>query len=299
MLSRKHARLEGLAGGVVSALMPSTQWAAALISVAWMGVTCSAPPVGAAAEPSCAAPDAIVRLGQPLPHTAAAVAAAVGVRSRDPLTIVAIGSSSTEGAGASAPDRTYPSRLKAELDERLPGRAIRVLNKGVGGETIAEMLARFDRDVLAEHPDLVIWQVGTNAVLRHDNIVQDENLLRRGIRRLKAAGLDLVLMDLQYAPKVLANPEYQDMLRGIAEAGELEGVPVFHRFAIMKHLAEQVGGGDQEAAVKVMLSPDRLHMNDWSYSCTAHLLAAAVVQAAVAEGPNQQIVRNSNASSNP
>src|SRR5689334_9724132 len=165
--------------------MPSTRWAIALISVTCIGVTWAAPPVGVAAEPSCAAPDAIVRLGQPLPHTAAAVS----VGSRDTLTVVAIGSSSTEGAGASAPDLTYPSRLRAELDERLPGRTIRVLNKGVGGETIAEMLARFDRDVLAEHPDLVIWQVGTNAVLRHDDIGRDENLLRRGIRRLKAAGL--------------------------------------------------------------------------------------------------------------
>src|SRR5690348_14629692 len=126
MLSRKHVRDEGLAGGVVSAFMPSTQWAAALISVVWMGVICAAPLVAAAAEPRCAAPEAIVRLGQPLPRTAAVV----GARSRDPLTIVAIGSSSTEGAGASAPDRTYPSRLKAELDDRLPGRTIRVLNKG-------------------------------------------------------------------------------------------------------------------------------------------------------------------------
>src|SRR3981081_80315 len=48
------------------------------------------------------------------------------------LTIVAIGSSSTEGAGASSDSASYPGRLEALLSTRFPGIAIRVLNRGVG-----------------------------------------------------------------------------------------------------------------------------------------------------------------------
>src|SRR5215218_8776636 len=38
-----------------------------------------------------------------------------------PVTIVAFGSSSTEGAGSSGPEATYPARLEAQLRATLPG----------------------------------------------------------------------------------------------------------------------------------------------------------------------------------
>ena len=70
------------------------------------------------------------------------------------------------GAGASSSAATYPSRLEAELKARLPGLPITVVNKGIGGEEAAQMVARFDADVIEESPDLVLWQVGSNSVLR-------------------------------------------------------------------------------------------------------------------------------------
>src|SRR4029077_189008 len=120
------------------------------------------------------------------------------------LTIVAMGSSSTQGVGASSPSLSYPSRLQQELRERLPTIEIRVINRGIGGQDVAEELKRLDRDVVAEHPDLVIWQVGTNAVLRHDDLAADEELIRGGVSLMKEEGIDVVLMDLQYARRVLA-----------------------------------------------------------------------------------------------
>ena len=62
--------------------------------------------------------------------------------------------------------RSYPSRLEAELKAQLPGLPITVLNKGIGGEEAPQMVARFDADVIDEKPDLVLWQVGSNSVLR-------------------------------------------------------------------------------------------------------------------------------------
>ena len=43
---------------------------------------------------------------------------------------------------------------------------IDVLNRGIGGQEAPEELSRFESDVIAEAPALVIWQVGTNAVYR-------------------------------------------------------------------------------------------------------------------------------------
>jgi hypothetical protein len=92
----------------------------------------------ARANPPCDAPLNLVRLARPLPRVAAKIAA------HRPLVIVAIGSSSTAGAGASSKAATYPARLAVELKRRFPGTPVTVLNRGIGGEEVAAMLNRFD-----------------------------------------------------------------------------------------------------------------------------------------------------------
>ena len=136
---------------------------------------------------ACVAPPGFARFDTPLKRVAARISA------DQPLTIVAIGSSSTFGLGASSPAMSYPSRLAVELRALLPRTSITVINRGVNGETAQEMLARFDRDVFAAHPDLVLWQVGSNAVLLGRPIAPTGLLIDEGVRRLKAAGSDVVL----------------------------------------------------------------------------------------------------------
>jgi lysophospholipase L1-like esterase len=223
---------------------------------------------GAATEDRCAVPADLYRLQYPLPATTARI------RAGAPLTIVAIGSSSTAGAGASAPEFSYPSRLQAELAKRL-GVPVRVFNRGVNGEQAPEMLARFDRDVLAERPDLVIWQVGANTVLRRGPMTGYTDLLADGVARMRRAGADVIIMDVQYAPRILQIAEHTDMEKLIDGFGTANKVPVFHRFAIMRYW---VNTWDPEFAAT--LSPDGLHMNDLSYGCLARLLADAIVAAA-------------------
>jgi acyl-CoA thioesterase I len=222
-----------------------------------------------AATAACAAPAELTRLGHTLTRLARRLTTA------EPITIVAIGSSSTSGAGASSPAATYPSRLEADLKARFPGTAIRVLNRGVGGEDAVQMLTRFDKDVTAEQPDLVLWQVGTNAVLRDHALAGEAPLIREGIRRLKATGADVVLIDPQYAPKVLARDhDAQGMVRLIGAETKVGDIGLFQRFAIMRHLREVDG-----IPFETMLSPDGLHMNDWSYGCVARLLGIAIADA--------------------
>jgi acyl-CoA thioesterase-1 len=230
-----------------------------------------APP--AAADPprdSCAAPADLTRLHGRLPRTAMRIAR------HEALTVVAIGSSSTEGVGASTPAAAYPSRVEAELARRLPRQSVTVLNKGVGGETAVDMLARFDRDVFAAHPDLVIWQVGTNSVLHDTAIAGSREAVEAGIERLKQAGIDLVIMDLQYAPAVLAHPLHRDMVHGIAKLAKEDGVPLFRRFALMRHWVQSA-----QLDFTSMLAPDGLHLNDLSYGCIGRMLGDAIVDTAL------------------
>ena len=217
----------------------------------------------------CSAPVQFTRFDRPLLRTARRLASGA------PLTIVAIGSSSTAGAGASSPDASYPSRLAVELRKRFPAEDITVLNRGVNGDETQNMLARFPAQVIAEHPQLVLWQVGTNSVLRDHPLKPHAAQLQEGIEELKASGADVVLMDPQYAPKVLAKAEAPDMVEQIARTAKEENVDLFQRFAVMRDWYEA-----QHLGFDVFVSPDGLHMNDWGYACVAKLFAGAIAEAA-------------------
>jgi acyl-CoA thioesterase-1 len=192
------------------------------------------------------------------------------------LTIVAVGSSSTEGAGASSGSASYPSRLEAMLKRRFPGVEIRVLNRGVGGEEEADMLARFDRDVIAEKPDLVLWQVGSNAVMRERALSLQEALIRTGIARLRQTQADIVLIDPQYTTAILQRAVALPMVDLIGAEARRQRVGTFRRFALMKAWREK-----ERIPFEAFSIADGLHMNDWGYDCLARNLAVAIVNAAI------------------
>jgi acyl-CoA thioesterase I len=235
-------------------------------SVGRSPVTAEAP---AASAPACRAPAEFARFVHPLAHTSRRLA------SDAPLVIVAIGSSSTAGAGASSPAASYPNRLAAELKLRFPTSTITVINRGINGEETDQMLARFDTDVLSAHPDLVVWQVGTNSVMRDHSLERHAQLLHEGIGRLKQNGADVVLMDMQYAPKVLGKAETPGMEDQLALTAKQTNIDLFERFAIMRDWHEV-----QHIAFETFGAPDGLHMNDWGYGCLAKTLADAIAEAA-------------------
>ncbi|MBB5688876.1 lysophospholipase L1-like esterase [Roseomonas alkaliterrae] len=223
----------------------------------------AAAPAAALAPPAPCPPVAMAPL--PAPSFAAAVAAR-----RAPV-IVAFGSSSTAGAGATEALRSYPAVLERRLRYAL-GLPVTVLNRGIGGEAAEEMAARLDRDVLAAQPDLVIWQVGGNSALRSADPERYRALVREGLERLTQAGISVVLMDNQRAPRIAARPNHRTYDAITAElARAVPGVALFSRGALMDAWARAgVPGG-------AVLTGDDLHHNDRGYACLAEALAAALL----------------------
>ncbi|MGZ5882075.1 MAG: SGNH/GDSL hydrolase family protein [Xanthobacteraceae bacterium] len=210
-----------------------------------------------------------VRFDLPLARTARLIARG------KPIKIVALGSSSTYGAGASTSAASYPSRLADELARHFPGHEFTILNRGVNGDEASDMLARLDSAVIAEKPDLVLWQVGTNSVLRDKAVLPHATLLHEGLARLKATGADIVLIDPQYAPRVISKPNCEGMVSLIATAAKAEHVGLFHRFELMRRWREV-----EQLPFETFVSTDGLHMNDWSYACLAKALGMAIAEAA-------------------
>lgn len=193
------------------------------------------------------------------------------------LTILAMGSSSIEGVGASRPELGFVPLLEAGLERRLPGVQVTVINKGIGGETALDTRLRFEREIAAGAPDLVIWQLGTNDILRDrpmDDIFTD---FRRGEAVLDAADVDVLLIDPQRLPETTANenfkgrnPALAEMSRLIALEGGRVGYAVLGRFDAMSGWTALPRGG---------VGPDDLHLNDAGYACWAENAAEGLAAA--------------------
>jgi len=203
-----------------------------------------------------------------LPHVAGKLAAG------QPVTIVAFGSSSTQGWGSSSPEFNYPNRLAAQLHRQYPGADITVLNRGVGGEDAPEMMKRLQTAVIDNKPDLVIWQVGTNAVLRNLDPVETAKMVSDGVARIQAADADLVLVDPQYSPRVIEHAEgASQMVRLLGRVAHLRHVGIFPRFEVMRQWHDL-----QDLPVDTFTIADGLHMNDWGYACFAQLLGDDIIK---------------------
>ena len=203
-----------------------------------------------------------------LPHVAGKLAAG------KPVTIIAFGSSSTQGHGSSRPEFNYPSRLAVQLRKQYPGADITVVNQGIGGEDAPEMMKRIKTAVLDANPDLVIWQVGTNAIMRNLDPAETAKLVDQGIGMIKAVNADLVLIDPQYSPRVNERAEGAGkMVQLLHKVAELRKVGIFPRFEVMREWHE-----NQDLSFDKFVIADGLHMNDWGYACFAQLLGDDIIR---------------------
>jgi acyl-CoA thioesterase I len=243
--------------------------AAFLLSAATAWAQSPTPAASAEPEAACKVLREQSTLALPLARTSVRISAGL------PLRIVAIGSSSTYGLGASTPAQSYPSQLEAELRQHFPGHALTMFNRGVNGEEAGDMLARFEKGVVAERPHLVLWQVGTNSVLRGRPVDPHVEVLEDGIARLKAIHADVVLLNPQFVPKVIAKSDAEEMVDLIAAVAKTEKVDLFDRFAVMRQWHDV-----EHLPFETFTSPDGLHMNDWGYNCLAKSLGVAIADAA-------------------
>lgn len=194
------------------------------------------------------------------------------------LSIVALGSSSTAGTGANDADRSYPAVLEAELRRRLPGREVKVLNLGVGGQSAYEMYLRLDGEVIPEKPALVIWQTAVTDAIRDIGEEKLAKILRKGIHKLQEAGIDVALIDLPWLPREGRYPKYDDYRAVLAKTASETGVPVFPRYGMMKSWS-----GSRQFSEEEIVGMDGLHVVEAGYRCLGIRLADGIL-AGLGEG---------------
>ena len=186
------------------------------------------------------------------------------------MVIVALGSSSTQGWMATTNSATYPAQLQDDLQKAFPSAHFAVLNRGIGGQDAAEEVLRLDADAMAPKPAIVIWQVGANYAMRNSDPAVFRKLVSAGIERLQGAGVDVILMDNQRSPMIMAAPEHAIIDQTLEDIAKQYHITLFSRGALMD--AWQRDGAPYDKFV----SPDQLHHNDFGYRCLAQALSYSI-----------------------
>ena len=214
---------------------------------------------------SCEVPAYLLTSESTLSHVADAV------KSGSPLNVLVLGSRSSTIAASEA--SAYPARLQAMLQEKLPAVPINLSVELQTGKTAEEATATLVRLVEAKRPTLVIWQTGTVDAMRSIDPDDFRSAVDEGVAALQKAGVDVVLVNLQYSPRtetMISAPPYLDNMRVVAQQ---HGVPLFDRFAIMRHWNES-GDFDLFSTTHGVDLAKRVH------ACLGRALSTFVIDAA-------------------
>lgn len=219
-----------------------------------------------AMEQRCAKAEGALGMTKSFPELSAKIQAG------EPLRIVALGSSSTEGTPHFSKSDIYAAVLERELSRELLV-PVEIINKGKGGENILKMVERIERDVFALKPDLLIWQLGVNDVLQMDGVESVIPPMKAALDLFRQHRLPVVLVDLQVAPMVDRDKDTPVMQAAIEEAAKRPGVMQFHRLGFMRRMIETRTAGMDELVLS-----DGLHMSQLGHYCTGKLLARQIAR---------------------
>jgi lysophospholipase L1-like esterase len=192
------------------------------------------------------------------------------VREGRQVKVLAIGSSSTEGVGASSASATYVAKLERTLEGTFKGLDFEVIGRGRAGEEAQGAADRMKREVEETRPDLVVWQVGTNDALRHVDLDGFKRCLKTTLAWLRQQKIDVLLVDPQYGDTLIKDAYYEKVVAAIAEIAREARVLLVDRFEAMRELHRQRGD-------RFYLTADELHMNDTGHRCMAEQLARSIV----------------------
>lgn len=218
----------------------------------------------ASAQSVCPAPSIAIPAAGALPTTQGKL------RARQPVRILAIGSSTTAGVGGGGAG--YANQLGPMIRARAGG-PVEVIVSGVLGETAIGAVARLTSEVASQRPDLVVWQLGTNDA----NFGVTEQAFRaavaQGVSQVRARGVEIVLVDPQFSRWAGDGEVTARKAAIIAQEGGARGAVVVRRYAAMRDLARA-----NRAVFDSLIAWDGLHLTPAGHTCLAQQVAGTIAR---------------------
>lgn len=193
------------------------------------------------------------------------------------LLIVALGDSTTAGtpffkspieaAPIGSGDATAP--FASRMTEVHPDWT--VLNRGVNGERSDQIAARFDRDVVAAHPQLVVIIAGVNDVYQGRSVESVTAQLALMYAKAKAAKISVIAGSI--VPYNTATPEQNQRMHTINDWIRAEA----QRDANVTYVDTRKAAARPDNIDLLASSPDGLHPGIAGYHRMGDVIAAAIV----------------------
>lgn len=165
----------------------------------------------------------------PLPNSSTAL------QQRKKIKIVAIGASSAAVLGVGRIGN--PPLLERILERSIKGLDVEIINRGFSGELAEAAAERLKIEVALNHPDIVLWQVGTNDAFAHVPVESFELTVSNAVRWLKAHNVDVILVGLHYTRHLAKDPNYQAIRRSLQKVAGAEHVLRVGRYEAMEVLS--------------------------------------------------------------
>jgi hypothetical protein len=200
------------------------------------------------------------------------------------LDISVIGTGSSAIAGPDGAHYSYPAQLADTLRARLSGIEIKVNAHVQSRETTATMVKDIEKIVAEDKPALVIWQAGTADAISGVEPEEFRSNLDEGVDKLQSAGVDVILMNMQYSPRtdsMLDVSAYADVMKWVAQQ---RSAILFDRLGMMHYWADS-GVFDLYAATK------KYDMARHVHECIGHVLASQIINAAHLNAVRMQTTR--------
>lgn len=231
----------------------------------------STPPPPPAVPPECGS---LAGAGMPLPNSAQAI------QSRRHLRILAIGAAATPVVGSARDGK--PPLLERILEHTIKGVDVEIVNRGFSGELAAATSERLKLEVALVHPDVVLWQVGTNDAFAQVPVEEFEETVLNAVRWLKEHNVDVILVGLHYMKHLVKNENYQALRTALQRIAAAEGVLRIGRYEAMEvfeRTTRQPGQPD----------PSVFGYGESAYNCMAQYVAHAIAVGLYAKPASRQL----------
>jgi lysophospholipase L1-like esterase len=206
----------------------------------------------------------------PLPNSA------VALQQRKKIKLLAIGAASAAVLGTGRGGS--PPLLERILERTVKGLDVEIINRGVSGELAEAAGERLKIEVALNHPDIVLWQVGTNDAFAHVPVENFHLAVSNSVRWLKAHKIDVILVGLHYMKRLAQDEHYQAIRASLRKIASAENVLRIGRYEAMEGLARTTYASGQP-------EPQDFGLTETGYNCMAQYIARTITVGIFARPP--------------
>ena len=210
----------------------------------------------------------------PLPNSALAL------QNRQQVKILAIGASSAAMLGMGHDGN--PPLLEEILERNIKGLDVEIINRGFSGELADATATRLQIEVALNHPDIVLWQVGTNDAFAQVPVDAFAASVRSTVRWLKENKIDVILVGLHYMKQLASDAHYQAIREALQEIATEENVLRIRRYEAVEILSRTLRAAGRP-------EPSDFGLTEVGYNCMAQYIARAIAVGLYAKPPNGPI----------